>query len=134
LRAPANTYHYVWSEVPGHGNGAVAAELPTPHIHFAREAREGWLAARGCMEIADWRKRIDELDEQIVQLLSERAAAAVAIGQLKAQNSAPIYEPQREQTVFQHVRDVNPGPLSGAQLQHVYERLMDVMRSLQRPQ
>jgi chorismate mutase len=86
------------------------------------------------MDIADWRNRIDELDDQIVQLLSERAAAAVAIGKLKAQQSAPIYEPQREQAVFDHVRKANPGPLSGAQVQHVYERLMDVMRALQRPQ
>ena len=86
------------------------------------------------MDIAEWRTKIDELDEQIVQLLSQRAAAAVAIGQLKAQTSAPIYEPQREQTVFEHVRKVNPGPLSDAQVQHVYERLMDVMRALQRQQ
>jgi chorismate mutase len=85
------------------------------------------------MEIADWRKKIDQLDEQIVRLLSERAAAAVEIGRLKSKTAAPIYEPQREQQVFEHVRRVNPGPLTGAQLQDVYERLMDVMRSLQRP-
>ena len=86
------------------------------------------------MDISDWRNKIDELDEQIVELLSRRAAAAVEIGLLKAKGSAPIYEPQREQAVFEHVRRINPGPLSGAQLQDVYERLMDVMRSLQRPQ
>jgi chorismate mutase len=84
------------------------------------------------MDISDWRIKIDELDEQIVQLLSQRAAAAVEIGKLKAKTSAPIYEPQREQTVFEHVRKVNPGPLTGAQVQDVYERLMDVMRALQR--
>jgi chorismate mutase-like protein len=86
------------------------------------------------MEIADWRNKIDELDEKLVQLLSERATAAAAIGKLKALQSAPIYEPQREQAVFEHVRKANPGPLSDAQIQHVYERLMDVMRQLQRPQ
>ena len=32
------------------------------------------------MEIADWRKTIDELDEQIVGLISKRAEAAKAIG------------------------------------------------------
>ena len=84
------------------------------------------------MEIADWRSRIDGLDEQIVQLLNERAAAAVEIGRLKQKNSAPIYEPNREQTVFEHVRAVNPGPLTGGQLQDIYYRIMDVMRALQR--
>jgi chorismate mutase len=92
------------------------------------------LAARGRMDISEWRKRIDELDEQIVMLLSERAAAAVAIGKQKAAKAAPIYEPQREQAVFDHVKRINPGPLSDAQVQDVYERLIDVMRALQRPQ
>ena len=85
------------------------------------------------MEIADWRKKIDGLDEQIVKLLCERAAAAVAIGQLKQKTAAPIYEPNREQVVFAHVREVNPGPLSDLQVQDIYERIMDVMRALQRP-
>ena len=84
------------------------------------------------MEIADWRKKIDELDEQIVALLSERAAAAMAIGRIKQQSGAAIYEPNREQNVFEHVRHVNPGPLSAAQLQDIYDRVMDVMRALQR--
>ena len=84
------------------------------------------------MEIADWRKKIDDLDEQIVRLLSERAAAAVEIGKLKAKNESPIYEPQREQSVFEHVQKMNPGPLSNAQVKDVYERVMDVMRALQR--
>ncbi len=35
------------------------------------------------MEISDWRKKIDELDEQIVRLISQRAEAAQAIGELK---------------------------------------------------
>jgi chorismate mutase len=85
------------------------------------------------MEIADWRNKIDSLDEQIVRLLSERAAAAVAIGEIKRKNSAPIYEPNRESAVYENVRAANPGPLTGAQVQDIYERIMDVMRALQRP-
>jgi chorismate mutase len=34
--------------------------------------------------------------------------------------------------VFDHVRAANPGPLGDAELLHVYERIIDVMRSLQR--
>ena len=85
------------------------------------------------MDIADWRKRIDELDEQIVKLLNERAACAVSIGDIKRQSGSAIYEPMREQQVIQHARKVNPGPLAPEQVQDIYERIMDVMRSLQRP-
>jgi chorismate mutase-like protein len=82
--------------------------------------------------ISDWRKKIDVLDEQIVQFINQRAQAAIAIGDLKHQNNLPVYEPKREQTVFEHVRRVNQGPLPDSEIQHIFERIMDVMRSLQR--
>jgi len=63
------------------------------------------------MDISDWRKKIDELDEQIVRLISQRAEAAKAIGELKKTADLPVYEPKREQNVFDHVRAANPGPL-----------------------
>jgi len=84
------------------------------------------------MEISDWRKKIDELDEQIVRLLNQRAEAAHAIGKLKHQASSPVYEPQREQEVFAHVRRSNPGPLSETEVVDIYERVIDVMRALQK--
>jgi chorismate mutase len=84
------------------------------------------------MEISDWRTQIDELDEQIVRLISKRAEAARAIGLLKRGSAMPIYEPKREQQVFAHVRAINPGPLGDAEMLHVYERIIDVMRTLQR--
>lgn len=84
------------------------------------------------MEISDWREKIDELDVQIVRLISQRAEAARAIGELKRTADLPVYEPQREQAVFDRVRAANPGPLADTDLLHVYERIIDVMRSLQR--
>jgi len=84
------------------------------------------------LDLADWRAKIDLLDEQIVKLISERAVAANAIGELKHRSGLPVYEPRREQTVLEHVKKVNPGPLPDQEIQHIYERLMDVMRSLQR--
>jgi chorismate mutase-like protein len=84
------------------------------------------------MDIYDWRKKIDEMDEQIVRIISQRAEAAKAIGALKRETLAPVYEPDREQAVFNHVRAANRGPLSDGEMQHVYERIIDVMRTLQK--
>jgi len=84
------------------------------------------------MDISDWRKKIDEMDEQIVALISKRAEAARAIGELKRVADLPVYEPRREQAVFDHVKAANPGPLADAEMLHVYERIVDVMRTLQR--
>ena len=68
------------------------------------------------MDIADWRKKIDEVDRRLVELLSERARAAVEIGRLKRDTSLPIYEPERERVVFENVRGMNRGPLPGQDL------------------
>jgi len=84
------------------------------------------------MDIADWRKKIDELDQRLVKLLSERARAAVEIGRLKRDTSLPIYEPERERIVFENVQAMNPGPLPGKDLVRIFERIMDVMRNIQK--
>jgi chorismate mutase len=86
------------------------------------------------MDIADWRRKIDELDRQIVLLISERAAAAQEIGRLKRSTSLPVYEPNRERVIFDNVRSHNPGPLPDSELTHIYERIIDVMRALQKNQ
>ena len=91
------------------------------------------VAAKGdWMDISDWRQKIDELDVEIVRLINQRAEAARAIGELKRTADLPVYEPRREQEVFDRVRKANPGPLADAELLHVYERIIDVMRTLQR--
>jgi chorismate mutase len=84
------------------------------------------------MTIEELRIRIDELDRQLVELLSERARAAQTIGRLKASTSLPVYEPERERLVYANVRAANKGPLPDIELTHIYERIIDVMRALQR--
>jgi chorismate mutase-like protein len=84
------------------------------------------------MDIAEWRRKIDELDRQIVTLISERAKAAQAIGRLKQATDLPVYEPNREKVIFENVHKMNPGPLPDIELTHIYERIIDVMRALQK--
>jgi chorismate mutase len=83
------------------------------------------------MDISEWRKQIDELDRKLVELLSQRAQAAHEIGRLKRVARMPIYEPDREQAVFENVRRANPGPLPDHDLLNIYERVMDIMRQIQ---
>lgn len=83
------------------------------------------------MDISDWRARIDALDLQIVELLNQRAEAARAIGKLKESTEMPVYEPKREQVIFDNVRSHNRGPLPDSELVYIYQRLVAVMRCLQ---
>ena len=84
------------------------------------------------MDIADWRKKIDDLDRKLVELINQRAVCAVEIGKLKRNSAMPIYEPDRETIIFDNIARMNHGPLSQIQLRQVYERLIDVMRQMQR--
>jgi chorismate mutase-like protein len=84
------------------------------------------------MTLEELRKRIDVLDRQLVELLNERARAAQMVGHLKAATSLPVYEPNREKLVYANVREANKGPLPDIELTHIYERIIDVMRALQR--
>ena len=83
------------------------------------------------MDISEWRKKIDELDRRLVELLSQRAQAAHEIGKLKGAAGMAIYEPDREQTVFDNVCRVNPGPLPDHDLLRIYKRIMEIMRQIQ---
>jgi len=84
------------------------------------------------MDIEDWRDKIDDLDRQLVALLSERTKAALAIGKLKREKKLPVYEPDRERQVFDNVQGANHGPLAGRDLVRIYERIIDVMRNIQK--
>jgi chorismate mutase len=44
----------------------------------------------------------------------------------------PVYEPRREDVIFENVRSHNRGPLPDSELVFIYQRLIAVMRCLQR--
>ncbi|MBI3895717.1 MAG: chorismate mutase [Acidobacteria bacterium] len=84
------------------------------------------------MDIADWRKKIDEIDRRLVELLNERARCVAEIGQIKRQNGLPVQEPNREREVLRQVLEANQGPLDDAALRRVFEQIVEEGRSLQR--
>ena len=50
------------------------------------------------------RKQIDEIDSQIVDLISKRFELVPEIVRLKKQNNLPVFQPERERHVFELVR------------------------------
>lgn len=83
-------------------------------------------------QIAALRDAIDGIDEELVVLLSRRAANALEIGRLKSLLQMEIYQPAREEAVLRHVRSVNPGPLDGDAIARLFERIIDEARRLER--
>lgn len=83
-------------------------------------------------DIEAWRRRIDEIDQQLSRLLNSRSACAVEIGRIKRVLGLPIYSPEREARVLERVARENPGPLDAQALRRVFERIIDESRRLER--
>ncbi len=83
-------------------------------------------------EIDDWRKRIDELDRQLVELLNERSHCAVEIGHIKKRLKLAAWQPEREAEILRNIVKSNRGPLDDAAIRRLFERIIDEARSLER--
>ncbi|MBZ5565177.1 MAG: chorismate mutase [Acidobacteriia bacterium] len=83
-------------------------------------------------DLDGWRKRIDEIDQELVRLLNERSQCAVEIGHLKKKLNLPAWQPEREAEILRHVVKSNPGPLDDAAIRRLFERIIDEARSLER--
>ena len=89
-------------------------------------------AAAETDEIDQWRRRIDQIDGQLMSLLNSRSACAVEIGRLKRRLGLPVYSPEREAWILERVMRDNPGPLEPTAVRRVFERIIDESRRLER--
>jgi len=84
------------------------------------------------MSVEDWRRKIDEIDRKLVELLNERSRCVVEIGRLKRTDGTPLYQPDREGEVLAAAERANRGPLSEAAIRRLFERILDEARSVER--
>ena len=87
---------------------------------------------RSVSRIDELRQQIDDIDERLVQLLSARAACALAIGHEKKLLGLDVYQPSREAEVVGHVQRINKGPLDNEAMKRLFERIIDEARRLER--
>ena len=84
------------------------------------------------MDIDDWRKEIDLIDERLIELLNRRSQCAIEIGRIKRRLGLAIYSPERETEVFNHVIGLNGGPLDPNAVRRLFERIIDESRRIER--
>src|SRR6266849_6742132 len=90
------------------------------------------VARKSVMNLSDWRRRIDEIDKKLVQLLNERSHCALEIGKLKQAAKIPLYQPDRENEVLANAESNNSGPLTDAAIRRLFERIIDEARAAER--
>ncbi|MEG0147490.1 MAG: chorismate mutase [Raoultibacter sp.] len=78
--------------------------------------------------IQQHRNQIDAIDQQLVALLNRRTQHALAIRALKADAHIGLYDPRREEEIFERVFSLNEGPLYNDHLRAIYEGILKVMK------
>jgi chorismate mutase len=84
------------------------------------------------LDIDDWRRRIDAIDDKLVELLNERANCSIEIGRIKMSRHIPIYDPKREDRILDRMSERSPGPLTGEAVRRLFERIIDESRGIER--
>ena len=82
------------------------------------------------MELSDYRKRLDEIDEEILHLFSERMDIAVEIASWKQENSLPVLDARREKEKLQRIEEMSDPDLSDYSFT-LFSMLMELSRSRQ---
>lgn len=84
-------------------------------------------------ELADIRRRIDEIDGELVELLNRRAELAIRIGTIKGRDGKPFFTPEREREIFDRLDSNNPGPLQTKQLTAIFREIISAARAAEKP-
>lgn len=76
------------------------------------------------MRLAGSRRKIDRIDQRIVELLNRRTEESLKIKKIKKELKKGIFTPEREKEVYQNVLKKNTGPLSKKSIRAIYREIM----------
>ena len=81
------------------------------------------------------RQRIDEIDEQILRLISARAEQAQQVAEVKlsSEENPAFYRPEREAQVLKRIMALNPGPLQNEEMARLFREILSACLALEQP-
>jgi chorismate mutase/prephenate dehydratase len=88
------------------------------------------------ISLAEVRGRIDAVDRELQDLISERARLAQVVGVTKRASGAPtsdFYRPEREAEVLRNVMERNAGPLTNEEMVRLFREIMSACLAQQQP-
>jgi chorismate mutase/prephenate dehydratase len=86
-------------------------------------------------KLADIRKRIDALDEELQRLIGERAQLAKQVAEIKLKHGDDVqfYRPEREAEILRKVLERNDGTLPGEEMARLFREIMSACLALEHP-
>lgn len=79
-------------------------------------------------EILSLRGQIDELDNQILRLLSRRAGLAIRVGRVKRRTGLAARSSDRERAILRRIVKANEGPLPDAAIRRIFRLIVQESR------
>ena len=90
-------------------------------------------------ELGKIRDRIDDIDTQLLELVSARARCAQEVAEVKLKATQPgeqrpqFYRPEREAQVLRAIQERNPGPLASDHVASIFREVMSSCLALEQP-
>ncbi len=78
------------------------------------------------------RKRIDEVDTKLLELLNQRADLVHEVGVVKKEGGLTIYAPEREESLLQGLEQKNKGRLPSTAIRAIYREIMSAALALEK--
>lgn len=85
------------------------------------------------MRLKALRKRIDNIDKELVQLLNLRAKITQKVAKVKQRAGAGVYSPDREREVLNKISQNSKGPLPSSALEAIYREVMSASLAFEKP-
>ncbi len=85
-------------------------------------------------KLEELRKKINLIDDEILKLLNERAKVAKDVGELKKLCNLPIFNPKRENEIFQRLKEKNKdfgSEFPTEAIKYVFKEIISACRSLE---
>jgi chorismate mutase/prephenate dehydratase len=86
------------------------------------------------MNLDKLREKIDNIDDNLLDLINQRMEFVHQVGELKNTTGAPIYRPEREQSILNRLKSRNSGKLTDSAIDALFLELFAVARNLELPE
>jgi chorismate mutase / prephenate dehydratase len=84
--------------------------------------------------LAGLRVQIDNIDQQLLALLNQRALVAEKVGEIKRAEGSPFFRPDRVAQVIEKIQSANRGPLQNPHVASIWREIMSACLALEAPQ
>tara|TARA_B100001179_G_scaffold206980_1_gene171235 strand:+ start:983 stop:1258 length:276 start_codon:yes stop_codon:yes gene_type:complete len=78
------------------------------------------------------RKKIDELDDQMIDLVVQRLAIAKEIGDIKETNGIEVIDPYRESQIINRITEKLAGTLEKKDITAIFDPIYSISKRLQK--